>query len=125
MNFEWKNNIYKNDSSNNESDHGLDDDTFPSVFPRYCKVIGLIIAFLPVIYKIAQLKYPPLDKQFHIREAILYFIMVLGLVIEAFSRDRFEDYHLQRRRIIVLVAMNIVLGFIIIPYILQIFDFLF
>lgn len=104
MNFQWKDDIY------DDWNYGEDDDPppeqtkrelnerFVALLPGYCKVIGIVIAFLPVIFKILQLNSSPVVSSINISDRILYSILLFGLLIEVVAKNRMETFREQHRR---------------------------
>jgi hypothetical protein len=119
MNFKWQNDIYNdNGYRSNDTRNGKHGQPTDLLLPRSFKIIGLAIAFAPVVLKIMQLFYAnALVNSIHLRDRYLLLIMVAGLGIEAMSKCKRETYETFTQREKALIAFLCIAAVYLVPLI--------
>ena len=126
MNFNWKNDIYKDDEHpSNNTPKSSDKDAELMLLPRFCKIIGIGIAFSPVLFKISQLYYPvSFTRSVNISDLKLLFILMLGLAIEAISKAKVETEETFSTRAAALLVMFVISIYYLMPFLPMLWDLL-
>ena len=124
MNFNWKKDIYS-DRYSSDSDHrpGSSKAYVEYVLPWGFKILGIAIAFFPIVYKIDALYiHSRLFGQLSFSDSLLLFIVMVGLAIETKSESKKYLKETQSRRINMLIILVIAAFVYFYKYIPQIFN---
>ena len=126
MNFNWKNDIYKDDEyPSNNTPKSSNKDAELILLPRFCKIIGIGIAFSPVLFKISQLYYPvSFTRSVYISDLKLLFILMFGLAIEAISKAKVVTEETFYARSAALLVMFIISIYYLMPFLPMLWDLL-
>ena len=119
MNFKWSHDIHnRDDYSTNESGKKASDDESSFFLPNFCKPIGLMIAFLPLAFKIKQLFFASaFHDPFQLPDRTLFFILMCGLFIEALSKPKIESMQAQAPRVAFIMVFAITTLLFYLPFI--------
>ena len=119
MNFKWSHNIHKDeDYSTKETSEKESQEGSPYFLPNFCKPIGLMIAFLPLVFKIKQLFFASIfHDPFRISDRTLFFTIMGGLLIEALSKPKIDTLHSATSRTVFIIVTGFVFLTFLVPFI--------
>ena len=124
MNFNWKKDIYS-DRYSSDSDHrpGSSEAYVEYVLPWGFKILGIAIAFFPIVYKIDALYiHSRLLSKLSFSDPLLLFIVMVGLAIEAKSESKKYMEETEARRMAMLMVLAVTAFVYFYKYIPQIWN---